>query len=63
VDLWRAREIVFADIEQLERCAEARRRHREASDCPGADETAVLTLGVGARPGIRIDPPRYRSRG
>lgn len=56
-------EIVFDDIEQFERCTEARLRRHEASDCPGADETAALTLGSSARRDIRVDPPRYRRRG
>lgn len=56
-------EIVFADAEQLGRCIEARRRRREASDCPGAEETAVMRFDPAARRGIRIDPPHYRSGG
>lgn len=56
-------EIVFADAEQFDRCIEARRRRREASDCPGAEETAVMTFDPAARRGIRIDPPRYRGGG
>lgn len=47
--LWRygARgEIVFNSADQYERCTEARRERREASDCPSARETAELRFAA-----------------
>lgn len=47
--LWRygaEGEILFSSADQYQRCAEARRTGREASDCPSAGETAELRFAA-----------------
>jgi hypothetical protein len=64
VRLWRygaGGEIVFDDVEQYQRCLDARRSRRDSSDCPSAMETAELRYAAAERRGLNIERPQ-RSR-
>lgn len=47
-------EIVFDNYDQMQRCAEARRKREDQSDCPSLDERAVLTWNPDARAATQL---------